>query len=210
MRKLFTKHKRLYLIIDTTISNLTHRQIAQQALSAGIRTIQLREKHLSKKEIYKEAAALRSLTKKHKTTLIINDYVDIALMVNADGVHFGQDDMPIKEARKILGKNKIIGVSTHTLKQAAKAQEEGADYIGFGPIFQTATKDAGSPKGVNVLREIRKNIKVPIVAIGGITFENVSDVMSAGADAAAMASGILCGDIKSNIRRFLAIIKKLD
>lgn len=207
MKRLFTKNRILYLITDRTIAGLTHIQIAQEAIAAGIRIIQLREKHQPKKEIYKEALLLRALTLKHKTTFIINDYVDIALAIDADGVHLGQEDMPIKEARKILGKNKIIGISTHTLKQAIEAQAEGADYIGFGPIFHTTTKNAGRPKGVNALIEIKRHIKIPVVAIGGITFENVPDVLRAGADAIAMASGILSGDIKTNIKRFLTTIK---
>jgi thiamine-phosphate pyrophosphorylase len=207
LKRLFTKNRILYLITDRTIAGLTHIQIAQEAIAAGIRIIQLREKHQPKKEIYKEALLLRALTLKHKTTFIINDYVDIALAIDADGVHLGQEDMPIKEARKILGKNKIIGISTHTLKQAIEAQAEGADYIGFGPIFHTTTKNAGRPKGVNALIEIKRHIKIPVVAIGGITFENVPDVLRAGADAIAMASGILSGDIKTNIKRFLTTIK---
>ena len=192
----------LYLITNRNISGLTHTQIARRATSAGIKTIQLREKHLPKKDIYKEALTIREITKRDKVIFIINDYIDIALAVDADGVHLGQEDMPLKEARKILGKKKIIGISTHTLRQAIEARDAGADYIGFGPIFHTATKDAGRPKGIKALREIRRHINIHVIAIGGITWDNVNEVLNSGADAAAIASGILSGDIKANLKRF--------
>ncbi len=206
MTKFIIEHNPIYLITDRTLSGLSHSQIIRQAIAAGIRTIQLREKQLSKKELYREALSMRSLTLKHKMTFIVNDYIDIALAADADGVHLGQDDMPIKEARKIMGKEKIIGISTHSLKQAISAVEAGADYIGFGPMFQTSTKDAGSPKGLKILKEIRKHIKIPIVAIGGIKPENVSSVLEAGADAVAVMSAILKGDIKENTDKFLSAI----
>lgn len=197
----------LYLITDRTTSSLNLTEITQKAVSAGIKTIQLREKNMTKKELYKEALSIRKFILKHRAAFIINDYVDIALAVNADGVHLGQEDMPIKEARKLLGENKIIGISTHSMKQALDAQRAGADYIGFGPIFKTTTKDAGKPKGIKSLIEIKKHIKIPVVAIGGITIDNVSEVFKSGADAAAVASGILSGDIKRNIERFYQQIK---
>jgi len=196
----------IYLITDRTLSGLSHFQIIRQAAAAGIRTIQLREKKMSKKELYREAFSLRSLTLKYKTTFIVNDYIDIALAADSDGVHLGQDDMPIKEARKIMGKKKIIGISTHSLKQAISAEDEGADYIGFGPVFPTSTKDAGLPKGLTALKEIRKHIKIPIVAIGGITAENISSALEAGANAAAVMSAILKGDIKANTEKFLSAV----
>lgn len=215
MSGLFVGRKRLYLITDRAISGLTLGEIVRQALSAGVRTIQIREKNLSKKEALEEILSLKQIFLKHDALFIVNDYVDIALAVNADGVHLGQKDVPIKEAREILGENKIIGVSTHTLKQALEAEGAGADYIGFGPIFPTTTKDAGKPRGVNALIEIKNHIKIPVVAIGGITVENASQVLMAGADAIAVVSGILSrsesiptGDIKTNIKEFFRIIKE--
>lgn len=204
---LFINSNPLYLITDRALSGLSHFQMVRQAITAGIRNVQLREKQMSKKELYREAVSLRSLTEKFKTILIINDHLDIALAADADGVHLGQDDMPMKEARKIMGKKKIIGISTHSLKQALKAQEEGADYIGFGPMFHTSTKDAGKPKGLRALREIREHIKIPVVAIGGITHGNVSSVLDAGANAAAVMSALLKGDIRKNIENFMLAIK---
>lgn len=196
----------LYLITDTRIAGLSHIQIVRSAIDAGIRTIQLREKNLHKKEIFNAAISIRDITIKHSSVFIINDYVDIALAVNADGVHLGQEDMPVEEARKIMGKGKLIGISTHSLDQAIKAQDAGADYIGFGPMFQTTTKDAGNPKGITALSNIRKLIDVPIVAIGGITWENVNKVLNSGADAAAVSSGILTGDIKANVKKFMEAV----
>jgi len=208
-KTLFMKGRRLYLITDRTISGLTHTEIAKRAIHAGVRIIQLREKEMSKKELCKEALIIRNLTLKHNATFIINDYVDIALVANADGVHLGQDDMPVKEARKVIGRYKIIGVSTHTLRQAIDAQNSGADYIGFGPVFKTKTKDAGKPKGIKYLIEIKKHIKIPVVAIGGITSENALAVLNRGAEAIAVISDILKGDIKVNIKRFMSLIHKL-
>ncbi|MBI4686754.1 MAG: thiamine phosphate synthase [Nitrospirae bacterium] len=206
-RSLFKGAKALYLITDRAIAGIPLVEIVRQAVSAGVRTIQIREKELSKKELVREIISIKPLLVKYKVLLIINDYIDIALAVDAAGVHLGQDDMPIKEARKIMRNNKIIGISTHTLKQALDAQRAGADYIGFGPMFHTMTKDAGKPKGINALREIKRHIKIPVVAIGGIAIDNVSDVLNAGADAMAVASGILKGDIRDNVGKFLRAIK---
>jgi thiamine-phosphate pyrophosphorylase len=176
--------------------------MTRKAISAGIRTIQLRDKKMPKKDLYKQAASMREITLKHKVTFIVNDHIDIALAVGADGVHLGQEDMPLKEARKLMGKKKIIGISTHNLNQAVRAEEAGADYIGFGPMFLTNTKDAGSPRGIKQLEKISGKIQLPIVAIGGITWENMSEVMDAGADNAAVVSGILAGDIKVNAKKY--------
>lgn len=158
---------------------------------------------MSKRDVYKEAMKVREITLKYDVKLIINDYIEIALAVDADGVHLGEEDMPLREARKIMGGKKIIGISTHNLRQAGRAEYEGADYIGFGPMFPTATKDAGHPQGLRRLSAIRKRINIPIVAIGGITWENVKEVLNAGADYAAVASGILSGDIKENTVKYL-------
>jgi thiamine-phosphate pyrophosphorylase len=203
LRKLFNRNRVLYLITDTETAGLSHIQITRQAIAAGIRTIQLREKNLSRKDLYKVAVAVKEITRRNKATFIMNDYVDIALSVNADGIHLGQDDMPIEEARRILGKGKIIGISTHSLKQAKRAQTAGADYIGFGPMYHTVTKNAGRPRGIRALRSIRENIHIPIVAIGGISWENVNAIMANGADAFAVASGILSGDIYSNVKQYM-------
>ena len=207
LKKLFTKTAPLYLLTDTRIAGLSNIEITRQALRAGIKIIQLREKNLSKKELYKEALAMRALMTKHKAFLIINDHIDIAMAVKADGVHLGQEDMPIAEARRIMGRKMIIGISTHSLRQAKKAELDGADYIGFGPIFHTSTKDAGRPKGLKALKKVRDHIDIPIVAIGGITSGNIKEILMSGADAAAIASGILRGNIIKNAKRYLSALK---
>lgn len=207
MHNLFAKNKILYLITDRSVSCHPPIETTEKAIEAGIRMVQLREKGMTKKEIYEEALLMRKLTYKHRVTFMVNDYVDIARAVNADGVHLGQDDIPLNDARKIMKKNNIIGISTHTIEQAITAQDEGADYIGFGPVFQTSTKDAGSPQGLNKLKEVRRYVHIPIVAIGGISPENIISVLDAGADAVAVMSAILRGDIKKNVEQFLLTIK---
>jgi thiamine-phosphate diphosphorylase len=147
------------------------------------------------------------IAKKFGATLIVNDHPDIALAADADGVHLGQDDLPVKEARKIMGKNRIIGISTHTVEQARDAGRDGADYIGFGPVFHTTTKDAGRPMGIEMLREIKRQVQIPVIAIGGINAENIRPVLETGVDAVAVSSAILRGDIEENTKRFLEIIK---
>ena len=150
---------------------------------------------------------LRKLTNKFGAVFIVNDYIDIALAVNADGVHLGQKDLPLKEARKIFcGREKIIGISTHSIEQAIEAEQGGASYIGFGPIFHTKTKDAGEPKGIEMLKEVKRHIKIPVIAIGGINIENLRSVIDSGADAVAVSSAIIQGDIAENITCFLKVL----
>ena len=186
-------------------SCLTLKEIVTIVLSAGVRWIQYREKDKSRRDIYREALILRKLTNEFGAVFIVNDYTDIVLAVNADGVHLGQDDLPLKEARKILGKEKIIGISTHSIEQAIEAEQGGASYIGFGPIFHTKTKDAGEPKGIEMLKEVKRHIKIPVIAIGGIKTENLKSVIDA--DAVAVSSAIIQGDIADNAIRFLSILE---
>ena len=178
-------------------------------LKAGISFIQHRQKEGTRREIYEEALKLRKLTRYFNATLIINDHADIALSVDADGVHLGQDDLPLAEARRIMGK-KIIGVSTHNPEQARAAEAGGADYIGFGPVFETKTKDAGAPKGVNNLRLIAQNARIPVVAIGGVNIDNIASVMQAGAGAVAVVSAICSGDVAANAEKFVAVMKNFQ
>jgi len=203
LKNFFSRNNPLYLITDTSIAGLSHLQILRKAISAGVKTVQLRDKGMTKRKLYSEAVMVRKLTLKHKVKFIVNDYIDIAMAVRADGIHLGQDDMPIKEARRIVGEKMIIGISTHNLSQAKKAQDEGADYIGFGPMFSTSTKDAGRPKGMRSLKNICSKIRIPVVAIGGISYENINDIMDAGADACAVISAIQTGDIKENVKRLM-------
>jgi thiamine-phosphate diphosphorylase len=196
----------LCFITDRKACVLTYEDMILRSLKAGVTWIQYRDKERSRREVYEESLKLRRSTKDFNAVFIINDYSDIASAVGADGVHLGQDDLPIREARKIMGEDKIIGISTHSLEQAMDAERDGADYIGFGPIFHTITKDAGSAKGVEMLYEIKKQVHLPVVAIGGIKLENIRLVLGAGADAVAVASAISRGDIEQNVRSFLGII----
>jgi thiamine-phosphate pyrophosphorylase len=196
----------LCFITDCKACILTYEDMILRSLKAGVTWVQYRDKERSRREVYEESVKLRRSTKNFNAVLIINDYSDIASAVGADGVHLGQDDLPIREARKIMGEDKIIGISTHSLEQAMDAERDGADYIGFGPIFHTITKDAGSAKGVEMLYEIKKQVHLPVVAIGGIKLENIRLVLGAGADAVAVASAISRGDIEQNVRSFLGII----
>jgi thiamine-phosphate pyrophosphorylase len=156
-----------------------------------VRFFQYRNKIGSRKAIYETSLRLAGLLRRPDVLFIVNDHVDIAAAVNADGVHLGQDDLPLEHARKLLGKDKIIGISTHGPAQARDAQESGADYIGYGPIFTTATKDAGPLQGIEGLRVVRKVVSAPIIAIGGISKENIIEVFKAGADGAAVISAVL-------------------
>lgn len=184
-------------ITDRTYCSLSINDMVSAALAAGIRFIQYRDKVKTRREIYNEAVRLRELTSRFRAVLIINDHADIALAVNADGVHLGQDDLPLREAKKIMG-NRIVGISTHDLAQAIEAEKGGADYIGFGPVFHTETKDAGTPKGIDNLGLIKQNVGIPVVAIGGVNIGNAEQVFRAGADAIAVATAICKGDVTAN------------
>jgi len=178
-------------------------------LEAGIRWVQYREKNKTKREMFFDALKLREITRSFGACFIVNDYADIALAVDADGVHLGQDDLPIKEARRIMG-SRIIGISTRNVQEAVEAERDGADYIGFGSIFLTTTKEDTVLQGLDALRRIRQSVKIPVVAIGGINTDNVKAVFDAGCDGVAVSSGLLRGDIKENARRFLSIIEEVQ
>ncbi|RMG68341.1 MAG: thiamine phosphate synthase, partial [Nitrospirae bacterium] len=179
-------------------------------LDGGVKWIQLREKELPRREIFYLAEKLRVITRQYRAVFIVNDHPDIALAVEADGVHLGQDDFPPEVARRFMGET-IIGHSTHSLKEAVEAEKKGVDYIGFGPIYRTTTKaDADVPKGVELLKEVTKRVSLPVVAIGGIGLERLKEVFSAGAEAVAVASDILRADnISKRAGEFVRIIEKL-
>ncbi|MEW6068238.1 MAG: thiamine phosphate synthase [Nitrospirota bacterium] len=200
----------LCFITDRKACNLSNEEMTLKVLEGGVKWIQYREKRKSRWEVYEEAVRLRRLTKDFNAVFIVNDYADIALSIEADGVHLGQKDLPIKEARKIMGKDKIIGISTHSMEEAIEAEKGGADYIGFGPVFQTLTKEAGMPRGTEILREVKRQAHIPVVAIGGINLENIRSVLDTGVDAVAVASAILSGDIESNVKIFMEVIASLS
>ena len=167
----------------------------EDAIEGGVSLVQLRAKNLVSREYLELSIKAREITKTKNIPLIINDRVDIALSCKADGVHLGQDDLPVSQARNILGKKKLIGVSVHTEKEAEEAEHRGADYLGVGPIYFTQTKkDLRPPLGLEGFREIRKRIRIPILAIGGINAENAGEIIAAGADGIAVVSAILASE----------------
>ena len=214
----------LYLITDPflyksskEIGKKDHSQLLldaiEQAIEGGARLVQYREKKATRREMYAAAKKLRDLTSSRGVTLIINDEIDLALSVGADGVHLGQDDLPIRIARKLLGEKAIVGVSTHNLNQAMQAESDGADYVGFGPIFKTSTKESeNTPRGIQAVSEITRQIQIPLYAIGGVKFSDLSELMKAGASGVAVISA-LAGEIQSNVSQWLTFFKttvKLD
>ncbi len=188
---------------------LSFQRLTQQLCAGGVRLLQLRVKQQPTQDFVSLATAVQRICHGSQCTLIINDRVDVALAVEADGVHLGQEDLPLTAARKIVGGEKIIGVSTHTAQQALTAEQEGADYIGFGPLFGTTTKATGyTARGLEQLQEVRQRVHIPIVAIGGITAERAPAVLQAGADAVALISDIvLAPDIQHRVK---TLLRQLD
>ena len=191
MRKFFLP--KVYPITDAKISNLSHAEQVEKLIAGGASFIQLREKHLAPKDFYAEAEKALAIARGQNVKILINDRVDLALTLKADGVHLGQDDLPPAEARKILGETAIIGFSTHTVEQAIAAIKFSIDYIAIGPIFETATKEnPDAIVGLEGLRLVRKAIgDFPLVAIGGVTRENARFCLEAGADSVAVISCLL-------------------
>ena len=180
-------------------------QVLAELLHGGAKFLQLRVKSFPASDFFELARRVRDATRSHGCKLIVNDRIDIALACEADGVHLGQDDLPLAVGRKLMGQ-KIVGISTHDLTQAREAEQNGADYIGFGPMFGTHTKNTGfSARGIEMLRQIRAAVKLPIVAIGGIAEKNVTEVWQAGADSVAIISDILhASDIAAKTRRIIS------
>jgi len=183
----------LYVITDPDLSRgRTHQEVVRKAIAGGATMIQLREKKATSLQFYSLAEELIQETQLAKVPLIINDRVDIALAVDADGVHVGQDDLPATVVRKIIGTNKILGVSASTVDEALKAEEDGADYIGVGAVYATSTKsDAGHAIGLDRLTEIVRAVRIPVVGIGGIGHANAAQVMKTGAKGVAVVSAIV-------------------
>jgi len=200
----FSKFK-LYPIIDYGLLKDRIYDVTEQLISYGVGIIQFRAKNLTDKEFVNYALKLRQLTQ--NITFIINDRIDIALIVEADGVHLGQDDIPIPLARKLL-EDKIIGLSTHNLAQAIQAGKEEIDYLAIGPIYQTTTKKkATTPIGVEIIQKIKEKVSIPVIAIGGINEDNIEEVIKAGTDAVAIASGLFKG---KNLTLNMQIFMKLN
>jgi thiamine-phosphate pyrophosphorylase len=185
---------RLHLLTDVVLqSRFSHEDLARLGIAGGADTIQLREKGGSTRSMIKVARRMVAVCRQAGVPLVVNDRIDVALAADADGVHLGQSDFPIPLARELLGKDKLIGGSAATLEEARVCLAEGADYIGFGPVYVTGSKaDAGPVSGPEGLKRVVETIPLPIIAIGGITTENVPEVMKAGAYGIAVISAVCC------------------
>lgn len=198
---------KIYPITDTRLTGLLHARQVEKLIGGGARVIQLREKRAAPNDFYEDARAAIEIARKNSVKIIINDRVDIALALKADGVHLGQDDLPPEKARALLGKNALIGFSTHSVSQAIEAVRFPIDYIAIGPVFSTQTKENPDKiVGIEGVRRVREAIgDFPLVAIGGITAENFREVFEAGADSLAVIKGVLFPPerIEENLQVFL-------
>ncbi len=201
----------LYVITDEGMSKgLKHAEIARMAIAGGADIIQLRDKRMDSKALTRCALEIRELTKKSGVLFIVNDRLDVALAARADGVHLGQDDIPAGLARPLCPPGFIIGVSAGTLEEAEQAEQDGADYIGLGPICRTNSKnDAGPACGFDVITQVKNGISIPVVAIGGIGPENAKQAILAGADGIAVISAVVSqDDVTLAARRLKSIIEE--
>lgn len=194
--------KGYYFITDSALSRAGNVSDVMQAVECGVRVVQYRSKGAETRRMYEEAMQLRKIC--CDSFFLINDRVDIALSSGADGVHLGQSDMPSRAARRLLGPDKIIGITVHNIAEALEAQDLGADYLGISPIFQTATKpDAGKPAGIALIEEIRCQVDIPLIAIGGIDHSNAPEVVRAGADGLCAISCVITKEnVAEEIRKF--------
>lgn len=195
----------LYVITDARISAPRDDiEVVEKAIAGGAGLIQLREKGLSAKGLIALGFTLRNMTKRNEVLLIVNDRVDVAKVVKADGVHLGQEDMPVRFAREVLGEEKIIGVTIRNLDQAKRAAEEGASYVSVGPIYGSSVKSDIEPVGLELISQVKETIDLPVVAIGGINKDNVGEVIRAGADMVAVIRAVVgAADIEKATRELV-------
>ncbi len=194
----------LYVITDAQLSRgRSHLEVAREAIKGGASLIQFRDKEMTTRQLVETAGKIKELTEGADIPLIINDRLDVALAVDADGVHVGQDDMPAALARQLIGPHKILGVSASTVEEARQAEREGANYVSASPVFTTPTKpDAPPPTGLEGLRAIVEAVNLPVIAIGGIDEKNAAEVMEAGAQGVAVISVVVSAlDIAATARR---------
>jgi len=194
----------LYVITDAKLSRgRSHLEVAKAAIEGGASIIQFREKEMTTRELVETARRLKELTSQNSVPFIVNDRLDVALAVDADGVHVGQDDMPAALARQLIGPDKILGVSASAVEEALQAEREGADYVSASPVFTTPTKpDAPPPTGLEGLKAIVEAVNLPVIAIGGISEENATEVMEAGVQGVAVISAVVSApDIVAAARR---------
>lgn len=201
----------LYVVTDEQLSRgLSHAEIARQAVQGGADVVQLREKNATGRSFYEAAVEVREVTRGSGTLFIVNDRLDVAMAVGADGVHLGQNDMPLLAARKVAPNDLLIGISVGTVQEAVQAEHDGADYVAFGPVFPTASKsDAGPGLGLKMLKDISLAVTIPLVAIGGIGPANVREVVSNGADGVAVISAVVGQeDIASAARELKRMVQE--
>ena len=200
----------LYLVTDRRwLGERTLCDSVEEAILGGVTFVQLREKEISSKKYLELAQRVKEVTDRHGIPLIINDRIDIALAIDADGVHLGPEDLPVPLARKLLGDGKIIGSSAASVDEALLFQAQGADYLGVGAVFPTSTKRGTEKVGLEDLRGIKSAVHIPVVAIGGIKVENAKSVMETGVDGVAVVSAIMDqADIREAARRLLSLLKK--
>ncbi|MFY9358386.1 MAG: thiamine phosphate synthase [Bacillota bacterium] len=201
----------LYLVTDRDLmSTPTLEEAVEQAIRGGVTLVQLREKHASSLEFYQTARRVKKITDSYNVPLIINDRVDVALAVDADGVHVGQSDLPAARVREILGPDKILGVSASSLKEALKAVEDGADYLGVGAMFATGTKTDADITTIEELKRIRQAVSVPIVVIGGINKQTLPLFAGTGIDGIAVVSAIIAAaDVEKAARELKELFKQI-
>ncbi len=199
----------LYLVTDRDLmSTKTLEEAVEQAIMGGCTLVQLREKIASSRDFYQTAIKVKAITDNYDVPLIINDRVDIALAIGADGVHVGQSDLPAGVVRKIIGKDKILGVSAGTVEKAIEAQRDGADYIGVGALFSTSTKTDAKSVSLDTLMKIIKEVSIPVVGIGGINAENAVKLKNTGIDGIAVVSAIIAQkDIRLSAEKMLKIFR---
>ncbi len=187
----------LYFITDSKLTKKNVVEDVKAAIKGGVKVVQYREKDAPTRQMIEEAKKIRQICKKNSVLFLINDRIDVAIAVNADGVHIGNEDMPYWHARKLLGENKVIGLSAHSVKDALQNQKLGADYTSIGPIYRTTTKKSPKPPiGLGPIKQLKSRLKIPFVAIGGINEKNIDEVLRAGARNIAMVSGIVA---KNNV-----------
>lgn len=186
---------RLYAIIDSALLRTSELAVADMLAQAGVALMQYRDKRASPRRLLDVSQQLQAQLAPHGARLVVNDRADVACLAGAAGVHVGQDDLPVDDARRILGPAAWVGISTHNLHQVRAAESTSADYVAFGPVFATATKEHAEPVvGLSLLREARRQTRKPLVAIGGITLERVGEVFDAGADCVAVARDLVANE----------------
>jgi thiamine-phosphate pyrophosphorylase len=202
----------LYVIMDTQVlKGRPHVETASQVIRGGAAVIQLRDKVLSRKELLPVARQLKSLCAEHGVLFIVNDYLDVALATDADGLHLGQDDLPVGVARRLLAVDKILGCSARTVSDAVSAESEGADYVAVGSVYPTTSREGAMVVGLERMRQIRRAVSLPLVAIGGINRDNAAGVIAAGASAVAVISAVLQGrDIEAATREMVGRLEAND